>query len=72
MGRVGQLVVGYALMVAGVLTAAFGAFAIWLGGEGGQDDHPYAGFGVVVVVIGVAAVAFGLFVVHSVRHDKPL
>jgi hypothetical protein len=44
--------------VAGILATVYGAFWISLEGEGGQG-HPFAGFGLVVLLLAVPFLAAG-------------
>jgi len=62
-GRVARLVLGYALLVAGALVACWGAFIISLGGDTPGVEHPYAGAGILILVVGVGITVGGIVTV---------
>jgi len=65
-----QLVVGYSLLLGGVLIGLYGLFWVAYEGEGGQHNHPFVLVGIVVLVIALPVVAAGFFVLHSKRLAK--
>ena len=60
MGRAARLVIGYTLLTAGALVACWGGFIVSLGGDTPGNDHPYAGAGLLILLVGVGIVVGGI------------